>query len=194
MLSRPGIHALRFCGPQTTSLSKLITESRISWTGKYKTGWSLYPWYRLLKDLKILAMTILKSKDIAEMQKTPRILLTKKIMSSKKIKSTLCQTKIISLNLTQVRWPFLTSNDVGDNKIHSDLHYKKKGEKDRVSNNFNACDTAQYKEQKQKKKSDLEYTKASLAKIFSVSESMIHSSILQHSDPFTTSIKWSLMH
>ena len=111
-------------------------------------------------------MTILKSKDIAEMQKTPQILLTKKIMSSKKIKSTLCQTKIISLNLTQVRWPFLTSNDVGDNKIHLDLHYKKKGEKDRVSNNFNACDTAQYKEQKQKKKSDLEYTKASLAKNF----------------------------
>ena len=129
----------------------------------------MYPWYRLLKDLKILAMTILKSKDIAEMQKTPRILLTKKIMSSKKIKSTLCQTKIISLNLTQVRWPFLTSNDVGDNKIHSDLHYKKKGEKDRVSNNFNACDTAQYKEQKQKKKSDLEYTKASLE--FWISES-----------------------
>ena len=107
-------------------------------------------------------MTILKSKDIAEMQKTPQILLTKKIMSSKKIKSTLCQTKIISLNLTQVRWPFLTSNDVDDNKIHSDLHYKKKGEKDRVSNNFNACDTAQYKEQKQKKKSDLEYTKDGL--------------------------------
>ena len=114
-------------------------------------------------------MTILKSKDIAEMQKTPRILLTKKIMSLKKIKSTLCQTKIISLNLTQVRWPFVTSNDVGDNKIHSDLHYKKKGEKDRVSNNFNACDTAQYKEQKQKKKSDLEYTKASLE--FWISES-----------------------
>ena len=107
-------------------------------------------------------MTILKSKDIAEMQKTPQILLTKKIMSSKKIKSTLCQTKIISLNLTQVRWPFLTSNDVDDNKIHSDLHYKKKGEKDRVSNNFNACDTAQYKEQKQKKKSDLEYSKDDL--------------------------------
>ena len=118
-------------------------------------------------------MTILKSKDIAEMQKTPRILLTKKIMSSKKIKSTLCQTKIISLNLTQVRWPFVTSNDVGDNKIHSDLHYKKKGEKDRVSNNFNACDTAQYKEQKQKKKSDLEYTKASLA--FWISESVSRS-------------------
>ena len=147
----------------------LITESRISWNEQFKTGWSLYPWYRLLKDLKILAMTILKSKDIAEMQKTPRILLTKKITSSKKIKSTLCQTKIISLNLTQVSWPFLTSNDVGDNKIHSDLHYKKKGEKDRVSNNFNACDTAQYKEQKQKKKSDLEYTKASLE--FWISES-----------------------
>ena len=57
----------------------------------------------------------------------------------------------------------MTSDDVGDNKIHLDLHYKKKGEKDRVSNNFNACDTAQYKEQKQKKKSDLEYTKAGLA-------------------------------
>ena len=46
--------------------------------------------------------------------------------------------------------------------MHSDLHYKKKGEKDRVQNNFNACETAQYKEQKQKKKSDLEYTKAGL--------------------------------
>ena len=71
----------------------------------------------------------------------------------------------------------MTSNDVGDNKIHSDLHYKKKGEKDRVSNNFNACDTAQYKEQKQKKKSDLEYTKASLA-IFFVSESMIYNVVV----------------
>ena len=71
----------------------------------------------------------------------------------------------------------MTSNDVGDNKIHSDLHYKKKGEKDRVSNNFNACDTAQYKEQKQKKKSDLEYTKASLAKFFLVSASTIHDSV-----------------
>ena len=58
----------------------------------------------------------------------------------------------------------MTSNDLSDNKIYtnvrSDLHYKKKGEKDRVSNNFNACETAQYQEQKQKKKSDLEYTKA----------------------------------
>ena len=49
---------------------------------------------------------------------------------------------------------------LGNYKMHSDLHYKKKGEKDRVQNNFNACETAQYKEQKQKKKSDLEYTKA----------------------------------
>ena len=59
----------------------------------------LDPCERLSKDLKILAMTILKSKDIVEMQKMHPILLTKKIMSSKKIKSTLCQTKIISPNL-----------------------------------------------------------------------------------------------
>lgn len=136
-------------------------------------------------------MTILKSKDIAEMQKTPRILLTKKIMSSKKIKSTLCQTKIISLNLTQVRWPFLTSNDVGDNKIHSDLHYKKKGEKDRVSNNFNACDTAQYKEQKQKKKSDLEYTKASLE--FWISES-VSRSLIDNGRSCPKSRAWFMTH
>jgi len=54
---------------------------------------------------------------------------------------------------------YFMPNQNNQSKLNSDLHYKKKGEKDRVSNNFNACDTAQYKEQKQKKKSDLEYTK-----------------------------------
>ena len=53
-------------------------------------------------------------------------------------------------------------SDLVQSIFFSDLHYKKKGEKDRDSNNFNACDTAQYKEQKQKKKSDLEYSKDGL--------------------------------
>ena len=53
-------------------------------------------------------------------------------------------------------------SDLVQSIFFSDLHYKKKGEKDRDSNHFNACDTAQYKEQKQKKKSDLEYTKDGL--------------------------------
>ena len=82
----------------------------------------------------------------------------------------------------------MTSNDVGDNKIYSDLHYKKKGEKDRVSNNFNACDTAQYQEQKQKKKSDLEYTKASLA-YFLIPESKIHRSV-ENSRSWSKSSRW----
>ena len=64
------------------------------------------------------------------------------------------------LNSGQKMTNFDLKRPLGNYKMHSDLHYKKKGEKDRVQNNFNACETAQYKEQKQKKKSDLEYTKA----------------------------------